>query len=262
MPTEQDETSGAEWRVCAKPPRLGDGDVHVWRIPLAAPATALAELESLLQPAERDRAARFRFERFRNRFTVGRASLRILLGQYLGLPPRHLEFVFGPHGKPELANPGVRPPLHFNLSHSQDLALLAVSTVGPIGVDVEHLRPVPEARQLVTRFFSSREDREFSRLPEQEQPRAFFSLWTRKEALLKAIGEGIAHSLKLVEVTFRPEEPVRFLALPGGRVPEEWSLKHLEPGDGFVGALVVHGQPRRIETYAWASALPTGGDYP
>lgn len=251
MEFDRDEASGSQWQKCALAPRLGEGEAHVWSISLRAGAEELSRLTGALQPSELARAERFRFEHLRIRFLAGRASLRLLLGQYLDRPAREIGFVNGPHGKPELAAGPGSACVHFNFSNSENLGLLAVTRVGSVGVDVEQLRPVRDAQALVARFFSPRENREFSALPEAEQPAAFFNLWTRKEALLKATGEGIAHSLNQVEVTFRRGEPARLLALPRGESPDRWCLKHLDPAPAFVGALVVRGTPASVSCLAF-----------
>src|SRR5438128_2115397 len=144
---------------------LGRADVHVWAVSLAAPQPALAELDFVLTPEERQRAARFRFERERDRFVAGRGRLRTILAGYLKTEPGKVQFVYGPQGKPALANSSfhvsrgafeVSRPLEFNLAHSGNLALLAVTHLGPIGIDVEQIRPIEDSDELVARFFSPR----------------------------------------------------------------------------------------------------------
>src|SRR5436190_14319682 len=166
----------------------------------------LDQARSLLSREEKGRAARFHFEAHRTRFIAGRAWLRTVLGNYLGVKPARIVFSYSANGKPELAELGANSGLKFNLAHSENLALLAVTTEAEIGVDVECVHPVPEAADLVSRFFSPREAELFENLPDEKRADAFFNLWTRKEALLKATGEGIAHSLRSVEVSFLPYE--------------------------------------------------------
>jgi 4'-phosphopantetheinyl transferase len=130
--------------------------------------------------------------------------------------------------------------LHFNLAHSEGVGVLAVTQTGQVGVDVEQVRRLLDFKELVTQFFSLREAAEFLRLEREQQPAAFFNLWTRKEALLKATGEGIAHSLNRVEVSFLPGEPARVLSLPaepwaGG----DWSLVDLTISPDYAGALAL-----------------------
>ena len=195
-----------------------------------------------LAPAERERAARFHFPRDRNRFIAGRGALRQILGRYLQTDPIKLQFTYGPHGKPALAQGAEESGLQFNLAHSGGLALLAVTRSGKIGVDLERVRALKDAEGLVTRFFCPREIAAFQGLPEDQKPAAFFNLWTRKEAWLKAIGEGIGHSLNRVEVSFLPGEPARLLTLPEGpHAAARWNLRDLAPAPGFAAALAISG---------------------
>ena len=230
------------------------------RLPLTAPevhifATRLdwgASFRSLLSRDEKERANRFLFDLHRNRFIAGRAFLRTVLGRYLDFNPAKLRFSYSPEGKPALDEPFKHSDIRFNLAHSEDLALVAVSRAGEIGVDVEHIRPIPEADELVARFFSNRESYLFDRLPDDLKPGAFFNLWTRKEAWLKATGEGIAHSLRLVEVSFLPHEPARLLSLPGsGQQTGRWTLRELHPAPGFTAAIAVASFPIRVRTFSW-----------
>jgi 4'-phosphopantetheinyl transferase len=151
--------------------------------------------------------------------------------------PRELEFAYSDRGKPRLGGHFAGDPLQFNLSHCEDSALLAVTLDSPIGADLEHVRYIPDAELLVDRFFSPREHALFHALPAEKQPLAFFNLWTRKEAWLKATGEGISERLREVEVSFLPGEPARFMALPGdaGEV-ERWHLHSFTVIPGYAAA--------------------------
>lgn len=244
----------------APPPewRLGQTDVHVWSASLEVSPAARRSFAALLSAAERQRAARFHFEPHRQRFIVGRGWLRRLLGRYLETDPAALELTYSPQGKPSLGGAFAHAGLHFNLAHSENLALLAVTRLGSVGVDVETVRPLADAEELVERFFSQRESGLFRQLPEDQKPTAFFHLWTRKEAWLKATGEGIAHSLNLVEVSFLPGEPARLLHLPvplAGTVP--WTLQHLAPAPGFAGALAIAAQEARLQCWRWEELAGT-----
>jgi len=180
------------------------------------------------------------FETHRNRFITARAVLRSLLANYLDCAPEDLQFDYGANGKPALAGRLADSGLFFNLAHSEDLALIAVTRLGPIGVDIEQIRPISDVDELVGRFFSPRENALFQSVPADQKNIAFFNLWTRKEAWLKATGEGIAHSLSRIEVTFLPGEPASLLALPEtSRSNSGWVLRELLPAPGFVGAIVL-----------------------
>jgi 4'-phosphopantetheinyl transferase len=193
----------------------------------------LQAMSSLLAADERDRALRYHFERHRERFIIGRGLLRTILGRCLGVNPAEIRFTYNPNGKPLL------PELEFNLSHCEDLALIAVSRGSRVGVDLERVRVLEDAGELVARFFSPSEHAAYERLLPGEQPQAFFNLWTRKEAWLKATGDGIGHLLNQVEVSFIPGEPARLVRLPGDvREAARWRLCDLKPAIGFAAALV------------------------
>jgi 4'-phosphopantetheinyl transferase len=227
------------WPMPPEELALGATDVHVWAASLEPPAEFIARCATVLSPDEKERASRFRFDKHRTRFIAGRAILRSLLGQYLNCPPEQLQFVYGLHGKPALAGQFAES-VHFNLAHSEDLALFIVTRIGAVGVDVEQIRPMTDADDLVERFFSSRENALFQQLSDEQKSIAFFNLWTRKEAWLKATGEGIADSLNRVEVTFLPDEPADLLALPEGSDSNtNWVLRELNPAPGFTGALAL-----------------------
>jgi len=219
---------------------LGTSDVHVWAAHLDPPTEELVRFAASLSRDEQERAARFRFERHRIRFIAARGVLRSILATHLDCAPHELQFEYGRNGKPVLATPFADIGLSFNLAHSEDLALIAVTRAKSIGVDVEQIRPVTDVDELVTRFFSPCESALFQTLPTTQKDAAFFNLWTRKEAWLKATGEGIAHSLNRVEVTFLPDEPARLVALPENSGPSEaWVIRELLPARGFVGAVAL-----------------------
>ena len=223
---------------------LAAGEVHVWKLPLDLDMSTFANFACLLSSDERKRADRFHFELHRSRFIAGRGLLRLILGRYCDVQPAELRFDYAPSGKPALrwgeGTGSSGDALHFNLAHSEGIAVLAITRVGPVGVDVEQVREFPEISECVRRFFSAREAAEFSTLPCEQQSAALFTLWTRKEALLKAIGEGIGQSLDRVEVTFLPGVPARVLSLPAHLgAGSEWSLVDLMISPSCVGTLAL-----------------------
>jgi len=221
-------------------PPLSAFEVRVGWLRLDLPAGFLGELTATLSEEERHRAARFIAEPHRHRFIAARGQLRAALGRCLGTSAAEIELAYSATGKPTLAGTFATVGLHFNLSHSEDTAVFAVTLAGPVGIDVERIRRLRDFDLLVTRFFSSREQAAFLALPEGEKPGAFFHLWTRKEAWLKATGAGLAGGLDQVEVTFLPGEPARFLSLPGvGHHPAGWSLHDLAAPAGFAAAVAV-----------------------
>lgn len=234
-------------------PSLPDGKaVHVWAASLDVPVSVLEGFKKTLSRDELERAARFHFSQHRNRYIVARGWLRQLLGGYLSIPAETLKFDYGPRGKPALAAASKASGLQFNLAHSEGLSLITVAQAVSVGIDVERVRTLPDADELVARFFSKRENSEFKLLPEDQKPAAFFNLWTRKEAWLKATGEGIAHLLSRVEVSFVPGVPARLLSLPDpfGAV-STWSLCDLAPGPGLAAALAVAAGDARPLCRQW-----------
>jgi 4'-phosphopantetheinyl transferase len=210
--------------------------VHVWLVDLDRPPLPAGELEGHLAPDERERAARFRFDVHRRRFATGRGLLRELLGRLLGEAPASLSFVYGEKGKPSL--PGT--DLRFNLSHSQNAALVAVCRGRELGVDVEHMRWIDDAGMLVERFFAPWEREIFAALDEGDRLTGFYTGWTRKEAYVKARGDGLSLPTSAFEVEMAPGSRARLLRFD--QEPEEvgrWTLAALEPADGFLGALAV-----------------------
>ena len=165
---------------------LRRGDVHVWYVDLAVEAETQRRLAAGLSEDEGARAARFVFARDTRRFVVARSALRALLAGYLDVTAAALAFAYGPHGKPALD--GGRAVLGFNLSHSGEVAVVAVGWDRALGVDVELWRPLPDLVALAARSFAPRELAVLDALPETERPEAFFRCWTRKEAFIKATG--------------------------------------------------------------------------
>ena len=228
------------------------GKVHVWATLLDAAPGLQSDLESLLSFSERSRAERFHFEEHRHRYIVAHGWLRRLLGGYLGIPANAVQFECGAQGKPFLAASARCSNLQFNLAHCESVALLAVACGTPVGIDVERVRPLPDVGDLVNRFFSGKENSEFQPLPEDQKPLAFFNLWTRKEAWLKATGEGIAHLLAGVEVSFLPDAPAQLLGLPAKYGPlENWTVRSVSPGPGLAAAVVVARTAAQPECRRW-----------
>ncbi len=232
-------TSGA-------PPGLRE--VHLWSVDLRPPPARVEELRQLLTGAEVERANRFHFDRHRRRFIVRRGVLRLLMARYLELRPEALRFGEGEKGKPFVfqGTPAAEC-FHFNLSDSKDLAVYAVTRGAELGVDVEILRPMPDAQGIAEHFFSVEEQDRLRRVPPERKAAAFFNCWTRKEAYIKAIGEGLSEPLDRFSVTLLPDEPARFVHLGGdaGRAAG-WTLHHLVPESGAVGALALEGEGWRV----------------
>ena len=226
------------------PPRLDvppGSVVHLWLVPLDLSSVELDLLETTLSEIERERTVRFRFDTQRKRYIASHGWLRRILGGYLAIHPEALAYEHSARGKPSLACAGRMSGLEFNMAHSEHLALIAVGRHLRIGVDLEWVRPLEDAAELVARFFSKRESAAFQELPDHLKPSAFFNLWTRKEAWLKATGEGIAHLLDQVEVSFEPGKPAQLLTLPTHySTAEKWSIYDIAVQPGFTAALAVN----------------------
>lgn len=228
---------------------LPTGEVEVWAVALDPPSYHVDHFWTLLSPDEVERARRFRFDQHRRRYVVGRGALRTLLGAYLGREPRDIRFTYGPRGKPGLADGG---DLDFNLSNSDELALVGFLRGVPIGVDVELVRPMEDLEPIARRFFCESETAKLLALPSTVQTDSFFNCWTRKEAYLKAVGEGLAAPLDSFEVTLAPEEAPRMLALKGDvQAAEPWFYAHFLPQPGYIGALAIEGGSWEVRTFRY-----------
>ena len=230
-------------------PTLLPGQAHVWRCDLDI--LLVEEYETFLTKDEHERAARFRFPLHRARYIAGRGALRYLLAQYLTRQPQEFSFVLNAHGKPELASKQLR----FNVSHSQNLALLAFCPDDDIGVDLEFRRTDyddEKIMRLAGRFFCKAESHELETVNGPARQAAFFRCWTRKEALLKATGEGISGGLATYQVSLLPGRPAQVLA----PVEEtgDWSLFDLQPGEGFAGALAIRAPQCEVFCYDFVAA--------
>jgi 4'-phosphopantetheinyl transferase len=231
---------------------LRAGDVHVWYVPLDVDGGAVLQHAASLSEDERLRAARFKFARDARHFVVARSALRSLLGEYLSMPPRRLEFAYGEHGKP--AFEGTHAVLGFNISHSGEMAVVAVGWSRALGVDVERMRPLPDLADLAARSFAPRELSALGALPETDRLGAFFRCWTRKEAFIKATGQGLAQRLDAFAVSLAADEPARFLDIDGDRdALARWTLHDLAPPVGYAGALAAEGIVRTVQARTWSA---------
>ncbi len=224
---------------------LDDGTVQVWIADLDDPAFTAPTLEALLSLEERRRVARLRFQKDQRRFVAARGSLRLLLGKYLSQPPVELEFSYGSSGKPKVWKHG-GSPLHFNLAHAKSCALFAFARGFELGVDVEEVRHLPRLDQIAERFFASGEAEQVRHADPADRAGTFFRCWTRKEAYIKALGDGLSRPLNSFAVSLATCESPRIEWAAGEpEVSSQWSLHHLEPRKGFVGALALR-QPKAV----------------
>jgi 4'-phosphopantetheinyl transferase len=213
--------------------------VEVISVRLDLGALAVGELAQCLSDEERLRASRFVFDRDRCRFIVGRARLRELLASRLGVRPESVELAYGGRGKPALARNFAASDLRFNLSHSEDVAVYAFACGRDVGIDVEAVRVIRDADDIAARFFSRRENQAYRALDPRDKPLGFFNCWTRKEAFIKALGDGLYHALDRFEVSLKPGEPARILNVQN-TLGEDcgWCMDSFSPAPGFVAAVV------------------------
>lgn len=236
-------------------PDLHPHALHVWRISLDQPTSLRDGLQHALSADERERAGRFVFAKDRERFVVARVALRDILSRYLQMAAGDIRFEYSEFGKPGLARLH-QSNLQFNLSHSNGVALLALTLTRRLGIDVEFLRPVNDFEQIARRFFSANESATLFRLPAAQRPLAFLTCWTRKEAYIKAIGEGLSHPLEHFDVSLAPDQPAALLATrPDPAEAARWSLHGLAAGAGYVAALAAEGRDHQLFCWQWQ---PTG----
>jgi 4'-phosphopantetheinyl transferase len=217
------------------------------------------DLEAILSADERERVRRFHFDRDRSRWLVGRGRLRMLLGRYLDVLPETLSFGYGAFGKPNLT--GLKTPVQFNASHSGDILLIAVTLDRAVGIDVERIRSNLSVLEIAERFFSPRERAALAALPDALRTDAFFDCWTRKEAYIKARGEGLSLPLNGFDVAFGPGEPAKLLATrPDAADATRWRLCELDAADDYKAAVAVEGAQWTLKCWDWAQGC--GGDPP
>jgi 4'-phosphopantetheinyl transferase len=243
-------------------PGLESGDVHVWRANISSWQARETAFHQLLDPAEQRRAMRFHFEKDRLQFVVTHGLTRILLGHYAQCSPSRLHFSHGIAGKPTLASPDATPTIEFNLSHSADWMVLAVAPNSPVGVDVERWSVDVEFTDLIQRFFSPAERREFAALQPSDQCAGFFACWSRKEAYIKAIGTGVSEGLDHFDVSVAPAGPARLLR--DRRDPQaarNWQMHDLPFGHGYSGTVVCRAgtkAPRLLDLPPGSEILQAG----
>lgn len=233
-------------------PDLGPGEVHAWTVPVARAAAADEALAALADD-ERTRALRFHFEADRARYIAGRYVARTLIAAYGGnLDPATLRFVPGLHGKPDLSG---SHELHFNWAHAGDLVVFAITGTAPVGVDVEHTARFADLDAVAARVFSSRELLEYEALRDDARRIAFFNGWTRKEAFIKATGEGMTRGLKTFAVALSPGAAATLHHIEDGSDDvARWTLHAFEPLPGYAAAVAVRAPGITLRLQEWPPA--------
>jgi 4'-phosphopantetheinyl transferase len=247
-------TRFGDWSTPAAFPILPANTVHVWCASLDVDGETQGACAALLSESEKSRAERFVLERDRVSFIAAHGILRVFLARYLGCASVAIQFTTGVHGKPAVTHPTSPYLLSFNLSHAQGLAAVAIVRDRQIGVDVEKIRPEFGGEEIAKRYFSPDEVAELARFPVESRAEAFFRCWTRKEAYVKALGEGLHFPLDKFSVSLAPGERVKLSAEDAHR----WNIRSFDPPGRFarthVGAVVCEGTDWTVEHLDWESA--------
>lgn len=226
--------------------------VHIWQASLAASPAHLESLVRLLSKDEQDRANRFHFAKDRERFIAARGTLRLILSRYLDRAPEAITFDYNRFGKPAL-QAHQTSNLRFNLSHANELALYAITAAHEVGVDLEYINSNRNTQEIIERFFSENEKMEFQRLPDFMRLKAFFSGWTRKEAFIKAHGQGLSFPLKKFSVSLHPDQPARLIHIdPDKKDGCEWMIKDIPINDAYWAAVAVSSPGLHFRLWEYA----------
>lgn len=231
-------------------------EVHLWRADLEALRADESRWQGVLSADEAARAARYHFAGDRQRYVAVRAWLRMILASYLATDARRLTFSYSPKEKPSLGAEFAGSGITFNVSHSGEIALLAFTRRREIGVDVEQVRHNSDLEAIARRFFSDHEQRQLLALATEKRADAFFCCWTRKEAYIKATGDGLSLPLNQFDVSLTPEDNNALLATrPDVSEAERWLLREVPAGTGYAAALCVRGRDWRLRDWARSSVL-------
>jgi 4'-phosphopantetheinyl transferase len=239
----------SSWAESPRELAIASDEIHVWRARLDCEAPILRQFEATLAADEQDRARRFHFERDRDSYIATRGLLRELLARYVGRAPAKIEFEYSALGKPSLRATHSDEPIRFNVSHSHGMALFAFAIDRSVGVDVELLRPDFGGMEIAERFFSRQEVEELRSLPGSLQGEGFFLCWTRKEAYVKARGEGLHIPLDSFHVSLTPGQPEKLSSADSAR----WSLRSLRPDPKYAGALVAEAGEWHLRLLDWSA---------
>ena len=241
------------WRAPPADLVLPAAEIHIFAFALDLPASLVGNLERLLSHDEVARAERFKLVRDRRRYIVGRARMRTILGRYLNREATHLQFCYGSHGKPALSGGSGGDRLRFNMSRSHGLGIMAIQLDSDLGIDLEHIRPFPDALPIAERLFAPEEYQALRSLPGAQLDAAFFSYWTRKEAIVKSIGLGLSHPMDAFALARHPGASEERVVITGAHgAATRWSLTVPPPSEGYVAALATAGALRPLRCWFWS----------
>ena len=234
------------WQDPGDRPVLLNNQIHIWRAYLNLSTAEVTQLAAFLSDDEIARANKFYFLEHRRRFIVARGILRQLLGNYINISPKEIEFSYGDRGKPQLSK--YNNSLQFNVSHSQEYALFGFTVDRLIGVDIEYLREMSDAVKIARRFFSPSEFQLIASLGDRQQQKVFFKLWTAKEAYLKALGTGLAGLLNSVEISFEDDN---LLIKEGKAILDNWFICSYIPAENYIAAVAIDNKITNQQICFW-----------
>ncbi len=257
----REDAPAPDWPPGPDAPVLSPGDVHLWLFTTRATENERECLRSLLADDELARAGRFRLDHLARRYVVGHGRLRRLLAAYIESEPTDIRFVTGPHGKPAMAPEQNPQGVAFSFAHSEETCLAGIASGRSIGVDVEAYRDRLDMDLIVRRQFAPAEASKFDRVRGAGQRQdAFYACWTRKEAYIKARGEGLAAGLDSFEVSFLPGEANRIVASSrGSEECERWEVIPLDLGPRLAGACVVERPVESVSYWTFDACRPSRG---
>jgi 4'-phosphopantetheinyl transferase len=242
------------WKSPPTAVQLKDDEVHVWRASLAQDEAMVAKLRQQLTPDECQTAERYYRSRDRRQSIVARGILRLIISQYLHYPAADLKFTDNSYGRPSLAEELNEVGLDFNLSHSGDLVLYAFTCGRSVGIDIEVIREDFATLEIAEQFFSRDEIIALRSMPDELRSLGFFNCWTRKESYIKALGQGLSHPLHCFSVSLRPNEKVALLGVDNdANEPARWTMHALEPGVGYVAALIAGVPLFSLKKWDWVA---------
>jgi 4'-phosphopantetheinyl transferase len=233
-----------------QPLALSEDEIQVWRVDLEAIRGDESRWQEVLSSDESARASRFHFPADRQRYVAARAMLRTILAGYLETDPRCVSFAYSQKEKPSLGPAHVGNGVTFNISHSGGIALLAFARKRQIGIDVEQVRYDFDVEAIARRFFSAHEQEQLAALPKEKKFASFFRCWTRKEAYIKATGDGLSLPLHQFDVSIVPENGDALLSTrPDNSEAGLWSLREIPAGAGYIAALCVRGRGWQLKDW-------------
>ena len=232
--------------------RLEQNEVHVWQVALSQPPTFVLSLRDILVAEEIQRADRFVFPIHRQRFTVARGALRTILGLYLGQKPSDISFAYNRYGKPSIGRTADAAPIRFNLSHSAEHALCAITWNRDVGIDIEAMREIVDSDRMAARYFDPLENASYQKLPSGDKMEGFFARWTMKEAYIKARGEGLSIPLDQFTISTAPDSTgFHRVTSVDPHDDERWTIARLSPPTGYVAAIAVEGHSWDLQYLQW-----------